>query len=200
MRKRWRGCDAGTLSTALGGSSPTRFLEGCAPRHDICSGLIGEVPSLSACHDGQVRNRRWDNDERGQGVASGSAHAPNLEELAVAASEDRWVTEDADAHLMPHIRAACQDPRSRLRVINNEVRDSVLVVDLAPIGDGSTAPDAIRAEVFRIVGSFAEHTTLVRQRTTEAGTEFEITTGITADESPFRPHGHLVLMRVQPPE
>ena len=59
-------------------------------------------------------------------------------------------------------------------------------------------PDGVRAEAFRVLGSFAEHTTHMRQRSTEHSTEYEIATGTTEDETPFRRHGHLVLLRVRP--
>lgn len=60
----------------------------------------------------------------------------------------------------------------------------------------SPRPDAVRAEVFRLLGSFAEHTTHVAQRSTKDAVEFEIATGTTGAESPYLPHGHLVRVRV----
>ena len=47
----------------------------------------------------------------------------------------------------------------------------------------------MRAELFRLIGSFAEHTTHVVQRSTDEAVEFEIATGTTAGESPYLPHG-----------
>jgi hypothetical protein len=47
--------------------------------------------------------------------------------------------------------------------------------------------DAVRAEVFRLLGSFAEHTTHVAQRTTEDAVEFEIATGTTAPKAHTSP-------------
>ena len=147
---------------------------------------------------GTTRARRWDGDERGRGVASGEAFASNLEQLRRDAAGATWVAEDADAHLMPHVRAACDAPASMVRVVGSEVRDDVLGVELAWTGERADH-DEIRAEAFRVAGSFAEHATQVRQRSTTGATEFEIVTGTVADETPFRPHGHLVLLRVRHP-
>lgn len=147
--------------------------------------------------DDAARERRWDIDERGRGIASGGVFAPNLDELIQDAAGDSWVAEDAEAHLMPHVRAACDAEHSLLQVVEAHLRDDVLVIGLAWIGE-VPGPDVVRAEAFRVLGSFAEHSTHVRQRSTEHSTEFEIATGTTEDETPFRAHGHLVLLRVRP--
>ncbi len=144
-----------------------------------------------------MRERRWDIDERGRGITSGNVFAPNLDELTRDAAGGSWVAEDAEAHLMPHVRAASDAEHSLLRVVDADLRDDVLVIDLAWLGE-APGPDAVRAEAFRVLGSFAEHTTHVRQRSTGQATEFEISTGTTEDETPFRRHGHLVLLRVRP--
>ena len=144
----------------------------------------------------EERERRWDIDERGRGVASGAVFAPNVEELRLAMGGETWVAEEADAHLMPHIRAACQATGSRVSLLDAAVLDAVLVVELVWIDNMPPEPDIVRAEVFRLLGSFAEHTTHVVQRSTDDAVEFEIATGTTAGDSPFLPHGHLVRVRI----
>ena len=144
----------------------------------------------------EARERQWDIDERGRGIATGAAFAPNVEELGQAMGGEAWVAEDADAHLMPHVRAACEATGSRVALHDATVLDTVLVIELAWIGDASPGPDMVRAEVFRLLGSFVEHTTHVLQRSTDDAVEFEIATGMTAGGSPFLPHGHLVRVRV----
>jgi hypothetical protein len=47
-----------------------------------------------------------------------------------AIADDGWVTEDAEAHLLPHIRRWCQTPDSLLRLKDATVEDAVLEVDL----------------------------------------------------------------------
>jgi len=101
--------------------------------------------------------------------------APNLDELTRDAAGGSWVAEDAEAHLMPHVRAACDAEHSLLRVVDADLRDDVLVIDLAWLGE-TPGPDAVRAEAFRVLGSFAEHTTHVRQRSTGQATDVEIST------------------------
>ena len=91
-----------------------------------------------------------------------------------------------------HIRAGCQATDSRVPLLDASVLEAVLVVELAWIVGTSPEPDIVRAELFRLLGSFAEHTTHVVQRSTDDAVEFEIATGTTAGESPYLPHGHLV--------
>jgi hypothetical protein len=54
-----------------------------------------------------VKHRRWDTDERGHGIADGSAFAPGVHRLAEALAEEAWVAEEPDLHLFPHIERAC---------------------------------------------------------------------------------------------
>lgn len=147
----------------------------------------------------EERERRWDIDERGAGIASGGAFVPSVDELSQAMRGESWVAEDPDAHLMPHIRAAADADGSQVVVLDATVIGEVLVVELGWVGAESVVPDTLRAEVFRLLGSFAEHTTHVAQHSVDDGVEFEIATGTTSAESPFLPHGHLVRIRVAGP-
>ena len=140
------------------------------------------------------RGRRWEGDARGVGIGDGHAFRPGLDTLAAAMADEGWVAEDADAHLLPHVRRACA-ASGRFRVV--EARDDGAVYDVTLEW---TPPDAtkpgLREDVFALVGSFAEHSTHVRQRVSDGAFEFDVTTGMLADETTFRPHGHLVRLRV----
>jgi uncharacterized protein (DUF1800 family) len=50
--------------------------------------------------------KRWDTDDRFSGVADASAFALAIEELAALARRPRWVAEDPQIHLEPHLRRA----------------------------------------------------------------------------------------------
>ena len=51
---------------------------------------------------------RWDGDERGEGVADATAFAAGAVELVDAMRLPRWVAEEPEMHLLPHIERACQ--------------------------------------------------------------------------------------------
>src|SRR5262249_33213131 len=57
--------------------------------------------------DGTVADaRRLDTDDRFTVVADASAFAPAVEELAALARRPRWIAEDPELHLAPHLRGA----------------------------------------------------------------------------------------------
>ena len=141
--------------------------------------------------------RRWDIDERGHGVGPGDAFAPNVDELAGALSGSGWLTEEPEMHLLPRLRAACEAPGSPWAISSWTIEDGVLVVDVSWNGSWGRWDDC-RADAFAFLGRVAEHTSLIRQRTSEGGVEFEMATGTLADETPFVPHGHLIRIRVRP--
>jgi hypothetical protein len=58
----------------------------------------------------------------------------------------------------------------------------------------------LRAEVFTLIGRFAEGSTYVRQATIEGMLEFHVTTGLVGNDTSFRPHGHLVRIIVTAPQ
>ena len=143
--------------------------------------------------------RRWDIDERGRGVASGEAFSPNIEELADAMRRAGWVAEDPEAHLLPHLEAACAAPGSPWTIASWTVDDDgLMVIDVTWDGPWGTW-DLLRADAFSFLGPIAEHTTHVRQRTFDGRVEFEMATGTLTTETPFVPHGHVVRLRVSPP-
>jgi hypothetical protein len=135
--------------------------------------------------------RRWDTDERGHGVADAGQFADGARELVAAMETADWVTEEPEAHLLPHVRRICEGPP--LSLVRAEVdEDGVLAVELHwEGGDDSHWP-----EVWRVVGSFAESASYLRQRS-ENGTDiFDVVTGMLAGQTAFAPHGHTVRIRV----
>jgi hypothetical protein len=138
--------------------------------------------------------RRWEEDERGIGIARGDAFAPRVEKLLATMRADGWVAEQPEAHLLPHIRRWCEET-GRLRVLGERSEDAVYIVELEWAAPDAPRPE-LRADVFALVGTFAESSTHVRQRTGVEAVEYDVTTGMLEDETPFRTHGHLVRLRI----
>jgi hypothetical protein len=84
--------------------------------------------------------RRWDIDERGHGVASGDEFSPNVEELAVAMRRAGWVTEEPEAHLLPHLEAASSGPGSPWEIVSWTIDDGVFAVEATWNGPWGTSP------------------------------------------------------------
>jgi hypothetical protein len=139
--------------------------------------------------------RRWDGDERGRGVADARAFAPGAEALIAAMRTADWVAEDPDAHLLPHIRRACDSLPLEL-VEARTAEDGSFELELLWTGETGRIGE-VRAAVFALVGSFAEASTYVRQLDRDDDlVAFEIGTGFVEGESRFAPHGHALRIRV----
>jgi hypothetical protein len=138
--------------------------------------------------------RRWEGDERGRGIADAVAFAPGATELVEAMRTERWVAEDPDAHLRPHLERACRSLPLQLRATRLS-SEGTYDVDLAWRGDGYGA-GAVRAAVFTLAGSVAETASYVRERREDGALLFEFVTGIVGDDAHFAPHGHAVRFRV----
>jgi hypothetical protein len=136
--------------------------------------------------------RRWDIDERGTGVADARRLVPDAEALVGFMAEPEWVTEDPDAHLLPHIRrAATQFP---LEEVGTEIDDEgVLAVELRWTDPWDHA--GVNAAAFALLGSFAEEMTYVRRDERSDAVTLEIVTGM-GDGGHFAPHGHTVRLRI----
>ena len=141
--------------------------------------------------------KRWDNDERGRGIASGEAFAGHLAELSHLMADPGWVTEQPEAHLLPHLEAACDEPGSLLHLDNAWSDDEIFVVELT-----ATQPEASIGELGRaavaLAASIAEDSTHIQQRRDGDVLEFDIATGTIPSEARFAPHGHLVRLRIRP--
>jgi hypothetical protein len=136
-------------------------------------------------------NARWEDDERGEGIADGRALIPGVEELTAALRSDGWVAEEPQAHLLPHFEHACELLPFELRSAAS-ADDGTYEVQLHWTGD-EAGVGAIRAAVFALVGSFAESATFVRQRCDPL--VFEVATGELADAA-FAPHGHTLRIAI----
>jgi len=140
--------------------------------------------------------RRWDTDERGHGIGPGGAFSPNIQEIADALAGSGWVTEEPEAHLLPHLQAACDEPGSRWTIASWTIDDDgVFVVDASWAGSWGRW-DALRGDAFAFLGRTAELTTHIRERRVDDGVVFEMATGTVVDGSPFALHGHLIRLRV----
>lgn len=139
-----------------------------------------------------MSDRRWDSDQRGRGIADAGELADGILELADTLAVEDWVAEEPEAHLLPHIRRACD--AAGLEVIGHELDGAVLVVRIAWPQEHRQAE--AREAAFAIVGSFAEFATSVRVR--DASLTYEVVTGMLDGDSQFKGHGHLVRIELVP--
>jgi hypothetical protein len=163
---------------------------------------------VTSPHRAPDKARRWDDDERGTGVADARATVPRLAALRAHAELAGWVAEEPDAHLWPHLERAIAGPGSPWRNATWSIdREGRLVVELEHRGSGEDRPMAqLRADSFALVGQVAEISTYVRvAEPPDAGTltsgaradiEVEVVTGMLDDETPYAGHGHTLLLRI----
>jgi hypothetical protein len=143
--------------------------------------------------------RRWDDDERGEGVADASQFADAASELITAMRRPNWVAEQPELHLLPHLQHACE--ALPLRILDAHTSDDgVYDVQLYWTGP-EVGVGAIRASIFGLLGSIAESSSYIRQRRTSTNDGsngmlvFDVVTGMV-DEMPFKPHGHTLRLSV----
>ena len=139
-------------------------------------------------------SRRWDIDERGHGIASGEIARPDLARLDAALAGPDWIAEEPDAHLLPHIRRACEVEGSGLEVVGWAIEAAILVVRLreTEIERGSKVDR--RRRLLTVVGAFVEPSTFLRFADDDR--ILDIATGVLDGDGPFRGHGHLVRLQV----
>lgn len=141
----------------------------------------------------RTERRRWDTDDRFEGVRDASSASPDIDRLLALTTAPGWVTEDAEAHLGPSIRAVAESMAVALDRMT--VVDDILEVDIR-LPEGSS-PTAQQAVAFAIIGSFAEPSTHIRQAgPTRDGVDLLVVTGVLAGDSAFATHGHLARVRV----
>ena len=141
--------------------------------------------------------KRWDIDERGRGIASGEAFAGHLTELADLIADPGWVTEEPEAHLLPHLEAACDEPGSPLQLDEAWSDGNIFVVELTAREPGPSIGQLRRAAI-TLAAAIAEESTHIRQRRDGDVLEFDIATGTAPSEARFALHGHLVRLRIRP--
>ena len=107
-----------------------------------------------------------------------------------------WVTEQPEVHLSPHLREWLQ--HHDVFELENASVDGAgeYVLELSwqgRLGDLR----GLRAAAFELLGSVAESATYVRQRRDGDRVVFEVATGMGGAESPFAPHGHVIVLDVR---
>ena len=137
--------------------------------------------------------RRWDDDERGRGVADARRLVPGARELLSAMEEPDWVAEQPEAHLLPHIERHCAEPGSPLRLEAAAVADGVLEVTLAWRGGSQRE---LTGAVWALLGTFAETASYVRGPADGGEPVWELATGMLAPDTAFAPHGHTARLRI----
>src|SRR5215469_3845146 len=146
--------------------------------------------------DGTVADarKRWDTDDRFTGVADASEFAPAVDELAALARRPRWIAEDPELHLAPHLRRARLDGL-RIGEIRT-VQDGVLAVT-AECGQGASRGE-LRRLAWALIGTIAEPAASVRERHDGDAAVFEVVTGIPDNAGPFASHGHTLRLAITP--
>jgi hypothetical protein len=145
-------------------------------------------------------DRRWDGDERGDGVADAAQFVDGAVELISAMRQPNWVAEQPELHLGPHLEQACESlPLQILDARSSD--DGTYEVRLGWTGD-EAGVGVIRAS-FSLLGGIAEPSSFIRQRRIESSDgsstlTFEVVTGIV-DEKPFKRHGHTLRLSVAAP-
>ena len=142
------------------------------------------------------RRPRWDPDARGIGVADARVWQPTIETLSALVTEDGWVAEEPEAHLLPHLAAAASAD-GRLRLIGSTTGPSgELTVDLEWIDDPTAGRRERGTALYALVGSIAESVTVIRGPSGPGGDELEVLTGGPLGDSPFGSHGHTIRLRL----
>lgn len=144
-----------------------------------------------------MTRRRWDSDERGRGIASGAAFAGHLGELAALMADSGWVAEEPEAHLLPHLEAACAEPGSLMQLDRTWSDGEIYVVELTS-RELEPSIGQLRRAAVALAATIAEESTHIRQRRDGDVLEFDIATGTAPAAPAFAPYGHLVRLRIHP--
>jgi hypothetical protein len=149
------------------------------------------------------KDRRWDIDARGVGIADARALAPRIAALRDAAEEPGWVAEEPDAHLWPHIERAITAPGSPWRSAEHSIDlDGRLVVELVlePV-DVDRRRAALQSEVMRLLGTVIEGATYIEVAawSPDDVLAVDVVTGLLDDQTPFKSHGHTLRFRAWTP-
>jgi hypothetical protein len=138
--------------------------------------------------------KRWDTDDRFSGVADANAFALAIEELAALARRPRWVAEDPEIHLAPHLRSASVEG-VRIAEIR-AVQDGVLAVT-AEYDQGASRGE-VRRLAWALLGTIAEPAASVREHHDDDAAVYEVVTGIPDNSGPFASHGHTLRLTLRP--
>ena len=136
--------------------------------------------------------RRWDNDDRGVGIASGSEHVPHVQRLLDVLQLPDWVAEDPAIHLLPHLERTALELGFGLGGAATE--GAVYELRLTWLGEKARRP--LRRAAYALIGAVAEESTHVAERVDGDDVVFEVATGMVDDDAEFAPHGHLLRLRI----
>jgi hypothetical protein len=147
------------------------------------------------------KERRWDIDERGHGVADARAFVQRIGELQRVAAQPDWVAEEPDAHLWPHLQRAIEADGSPWTSGSWSIDDDgALNVELvhAPV-DGDRPRAELAGEVLRLVGLVIEGSTYIEfeERRSDDTVAVDVVTGMLEDRTAFKGHGHTIRLRVR---
>ena len=146
------------------------------------------------------KERRWDIDDRGEGVADAMVAAGRIAELRIHAEKPRWVTEEPEIHLWPHIDRAIRTAGSPWLVGTGSTDgDGRLVIELVhePVEEERTRAVVV-ADTLRLLGLVVESATFLEIAESVANDPItiDVVTGVLDDQTPFRAHGHTLRLRV----
>ena len=153
---------------------------------------LGSIPLPS-------KERRWDIDVRGDGIADAAAAAGRIGELRAHAERPGWVAEEPEVHLWPHLDRAIRATGSPwIRAEHSIDADGRLIFDLVhgPV-EGDRARAVIQAEVLQLLGYVAESATFLEidERRRDDSVVVDVVTGVLDDQSRFKAHGHTLRVR-----
>jgi hypothetical protein len=140
--------------------------------------------------------RRWDDDTRGHGVASAKHSVPAINELAALSGVDDWVTEDPDAHLLPHLKERIANSGLVIDEVGIQA-DGVLRMRLKPTWRFNDVE--LRRAVWSILAGAVELSTFVRETQSDGVVIFDAVTGVPPGGM-FATHGHTIRIEVARPE
>ena len=140
--------------------------------------------------------RRWENDERGVGVADATRLVDSARELLDAMAEPGWVTEEPEAHLLPHLERACARRTSPFTLESSQVEaDGTLTLELRWTG-AKRDLRAVWAAAYALIGEIAESASYLRERWDGDDVVYDVVTGMLAPDTEFAPHGHVLNVRI----
>jgi hypothetical protein len=140
--------------------------------------------------------RRWDTDERGIGVGDARAWTPVAETIVAVTTEQGWVAEEPELHLLPHLEAASVDGPLRIRTAATTA-DGTFEVELEWAAAAEPTRRAVRSALFALVGTIAETVTVLHEPPGKRGRVVEILTGSGGGpDGAFARHGHTVRLHV----
>jgi hypothetical protein len=136
--------------------------------------------------------KRWEGDERGSGIGSGSRVAPYLTSFLEEIGAVSWLTEDPTGHLGPKLEEWLAGSGAALWTLERlDATDDGWLEIRAVWGRRAGRARDLRADVAALVGSFAEAQTMLVTEGSGLTATFVVATGQPSDAE-FAAHGHLV--------